>query len=105
VKAYVLALLFGVAMLSAQGPPRERYHAGKLIKISASEGNYSYTIETSEDGYMCKSSQQLRLTQGSQVQFVVEGRSLFIIDEDGKPQETSYQLQYLRPPPPPPPKQ
>jgi hypothetical protein len=101
---YIWAVLvLVISSLLAQGPPPEKFHEGQLIKITAdSESHdYSYTIMAG-CGYVGRSSTVLKLHANSNVKFAIERESLYIIDEDGKVQQTRYVLQFLPPPPPPP---
>jgi hypothetical protein len=97
-KAILLACL--CLAVYAQGPAPEKYHTGKLLKISNSGSTYSYKIGILENGFTGTSPNAIRVTQGSEVRFALQGNSMYIIDNDGKPQETTL----LEPPSPPAPK-
>jgi hypothetical protein len=98
----LLLVVLATPELFAQVPPMNEFYPAKLIKIYAAPGYFYYTFDTAEDNYGSRSALQLRLTEGSQVKIKLTGKFLYLIDEDGKIQQTELQVQGLKPPPPPP---
>ena len=86
----IVATLVGFSLI-VQGRPIHRCLRGELTEImNPSRNRYEYTILTKEDGYTGRSSKPIRVTKGSEVRFTIHGRSLYIIDMDGKTQRLRY---------------
>jgi len=86
----IVATLVGFSLI-VQGRPIDRYLRGELTEImNPSRNRYEYTILTKVDGYTGRSSKPIRVTKGSEVRFTIHGRSLYIIDMDGKTQRLRY---------------
>src|SRR5207245_5161732 len=88
----IVGTLVGFSLI-VQGRPIDRYLRGELTEImNPSRNRYEYTILTKEDGYTGRSSKPIRVTKGSEVRFTIHGRSLYIIDMDGKTQRLRYAM-------------
>jgi len=98
----LLLVVLAISELFAQVPQVNEFYPAKLIKIDATPGYFYYTFDTAEDNYGSRSALQLRLTEGSQVKIKITDKFLYLIDEDGKIQQTEFTVQGLKPPPPPP---
>jgi len=57
--------------------------------------------EPSVYAYISTSSKTIRVTARTKVMFAIEGKSLYIIDENGESHETTYVRKEPLPPPPP----
>ena len=91
-----LLLLLAVVSTFAQIPAIEEFYPAKLLKVSASPP-YSYTFDIGGEGYIGTSQTRLHLTEGSPVKIKAKDKFIYVIDEDGKIQETTFSLQYLSP--------
>ena len=92
-KVLLLFLPLGLLAQTAPTPPPETYHAGELIQIVSHPDvpSYEYTIFNGvNDSYTGMSKKPLKLHENANVKFAIKGRTIYIIDEDGKVQETLY---------------
>jgi hypothetical protein len=80
------------------------YCPGTLWEVShePESHRYKYVIIDGPYAYISRSSKEMRLTTRAKIMYTIEGRSLYIIDENGKSQKTRYlRKDRLKPPPPP----
>jgi len=79
--------------LFAQAPPPESFHLGELTKVDsyADVPSYEYTIfNGADDAFTGATTVAIRVRQGTQVRYRILNGSIYIIDDDGKIQQTSY---------------
>jgi hypothetical protein len=103
----MMRVIVAAIALLVQNPRIDDYQTGELVRAISPQGKryYEYRINVDGDGYMGRSSKPVLVTKGSKVKFTIRGRSLYIIDTNGKVHKLRYVIQYLIPPPPPPPKE
>ena len=101
-----LLALICVIVLRADGASHRNYLPGTVWRVSHELGSRQYEYEINDETpayvYISRSSKEIRVTPKTKVMFAIEGKSLYIIDENGKSQKTSYLRKVkLQPPPPP----
>ena len=82
------AFLVMAAPLCAQAP----YHVGTVVNMREQPEimHFEYTIWNGVcDAWIGASQIQIRLHRGEKVKYALAGRSLYIMDDDGKLQETA----------------
>ena len=96
-------LVFVCMVLSANGPPKRDYFDAEVIEVATlPNGSFSYVLLAQRDRFTCSSRFRLKIKEGSRVKMAETERSLWIVDVDGKPQQTKYLQEDLLPAPPPP---
>jgi hypothetical protein len=85
----ILFALICAASLLAQGPPAEKYKSIKVTKIvnepTITEYHYRLGFE-----WVATCSTPINVEEGSEVKYAIEGRSLYIVDGDGKTHECQW---------------
>jgi hypothetical protein len=92
-----LATIIMIGALGQTPPQRMHFRDATVIKISSTAAYYEYTVETAEDGYICRSRRRLVVTEGSRVKVAIEGNYVYMTDENGTPQQTIGVSQYRLP--------
>jgi hypothetical protein len=96
-----LLVLFAVFGAFAKTPPITEFYPATLTLIGV-RPPYSYGFDIGGGGYVGTSRTLLHLAAGSRVKIKPRGRFIYVIDEDGKIQKTTFSRQNLSAPPPPP---
>lgn len=94
-KALLLLAFIGANVSAQRREIRpEDFVTGTLTKIERLHGHLHYTIKTGRATYVAWPPEALRLTEGSEVRFAIylgdDKHALYIIDDDGKTQETPF---------------
>lgn len=79
--------------LFAQAPPPESFYLGELTQVVSRPdvSSYEYTIfNGADDAFTGATTVAIRVRQGTQVRYRILNGSIYIIDDDGKIQQTSY---------------
>jgi hypothetical protein len=98
-RTILLASVF-ISGLFAQMPRKWSFADAAVIKIDSTATYYEYTVETATDGFVIRSPRRLAISEGAHVKVAIEGKSVFITDENGRPNETFGVSQYRLPAPP-----
>jgi len=96
-----LFLLLAAFSAFAKTPTIAEFYPATLT-LSGVRPPYSYSFDIGGEGYVGTSRTLLHLVGGSRVKIKPRGRFIYVIDEDGKIQKTTFFHQYLSAPPPPP---
>jgi hypothetical protein len=90
-----LAFVLAMGALGQQEPPqRMHFRDATVVKIGSTAAYYEYTIETADDGYVCRSRRRLVVTEGSRVKVAIQGSDVYIIDDEGKTQPATAVSRY-----------
>src|SRR5579864_4922843 len=79
--------------LFAQAPSPESFYVGELTNVLSLPDvpSYEYTIfNGADDAFTGATTVAIRVRLGTQVKYRIINRSIYIIDDDGKIQQTSY---------------
>jgi len=79
--------------LFAQAPPPEGFYVGELTKVLSRPDvpSYEYTIfNGADDAFTGATTVAIRVRLGTQVKYTIRNESIYIIDDDGKIQQTRY---------------
>lgn len=78
--------------LFAQAPSPESFHIGELTKaVRTGDGSHEYTIYNgADDAFTGATTVEIRVREGTQVKYTISNGSIYIIDDDGKIQQTNY---------------
>ena len=91
-----------VAALPINAADERKWHVGLLLDVARVGKQYEYRIIIGNDRFTGRSPQALRLTPRTNVKFAIQGKKIYVVDENGETKELRYMLQELMPPPPPP---
>ena len=86
-------ILLCSASLFAQAPQPESFYPGELTKVLSHPDvpSYEYTIWNGvDDAFTGATTVAIRVREGTQVKYRITNGSIYIIDDDGKIQQTRY---------------
>jgi negative regulator of sigma E activity len=91
-----------IAGLQIKAADERKWHVGLLVDVTRVGKQYDYRLIIGDDRFTGRSSQPLRLTPRTKVKFAIQGKKIYVVDENGETKELRYMLQELMPPAPPP---